>query len=382
MAPSKPMSRPSLEMLCALTDENVLRALMAESRLTRAEIAARTGISKPTISDSVQRLVRAGLVVDTGERTTGRGRVGSYHGIAPGLGAALVVGITPHGVTAEAVDALGSVRARQETGLGRDAGPQAVGDALGSAVRRLAERTEGGLRTGVVSAADPVDRTTGRLVHLPDAPFLVGDLDPPAVLAPYVTGPLLVDNDVNWAARAERTDGRARGVDDFVYLHLGEGLGGAVVSDGEVRRGHHGFAGEIAHLCVPGPDGTALALTEVFAALGLRRPGSTAVDVAALHARLAADDARAEHTRTVLADAIGAVLAAAVAFADPRTVVLGGSWGPALAPAVDDRFRRSPRPVPVTAATLTGPELTGARAHAVDTLRTLVVRSAHPTLDP
>ncbi|MGJ3559356.1 winged helix-turn-helix domain-containing protein [Streptomyces sp. INA 01156] len=39
------LAKPSLEMLRALTDENVLRALMEEGRLTRAEIAARTGIS-------------------------------------------------------------------------------------------------------------------------------------------------------------------------------------------------------------------------------------------------------------------------------------------------------------------------------------------------
>ncbi|MBO1330658.1 ROK family transcriptional regulator [Streptomyces sp. VRA16 Mangrove soil] len=374
------MPRPSLEMLRALTDENVLRALMAEPRLTRAEIAARTGISKPTISDSVQRLNRTGLVVDTGERTTGRGRVGSYYGLAPRLGAALVVGITPYGVTAEAVDALGRVRVREETRFGPDATPRAIGAALDATVRAVATCAEGGLRTGVVSAADPVDRTTGRLVHLPDAPFLVGDLDPPAVLAPYVDGPVLVDNDVNWAARAEHADGHARGIDDFVYLHLGEGLGGAVVSDGEVRRGHHGFAGEIAHLSVPGPDGTAMALTEVFAALGLRRPGSTAVDVDALHVRLAAPDERGARTRTVLADAVGAVLAAAVAFADPRTVVVGGAWGPALVPALDARFGRGPRPVPVTAAGLSDPEPAGARAHAVDRLRALIVRSAHPAL--
>ncbi|WP_428950188.1 ROK family transcriptional regulator [Streptomyces sp. cg35] len=370
--------RPSLEMLRALTDENVLRALMSEARLTRAEIAARTGISKPTISDSVQRIGAAGLVVDTGERTTGRGRVGSYYALAPGLGTALVAGITQHRVTVEAVDALGRVQAREAVGLGPGAGPEAAADALAATAGRLAGRTPGGLRNAVVSAADPVDRATGRLVRLPDAPFLIGDLDPPAVLAPHVTGPVLVDNDVNWAARAEHTDGCARDIDDFVYLHLGEGLGGAVVTDGTVRRGHHGFAGEIAHLYTVGPDGTAMALTEVFAALGLRRVGSTAVDVAALRDRLADGD----RTRTVLARAIGGVLAAAVALVDPRMIVIGGAWGPALADAIGAHFARDPRPVPVTATTLTDPELTGARTRAVEELRSLVVRSARPAPSP
>ncbi|MEV1024202.1 ROK family transcriptional regulator [Streptomyces sp. NPDC050264] len=374
MAPPK----PSLEMLRALTDENVLRALMSEARLTRAEIAARTGISKPTISDSVHRLSEAGFVVDTGRRTTGRGRVGSYYALAPGLGTALVAGITQHRVGVEAVDALGRVQGREEAKLGPGAGPEAAADALAAVTGRLAERLTGGLRTAVISAADPVERTTGRLVRLPDAPFLIGDLDPPAVLAGYVTGPVLVDNDVNWAARAEHAEGRARGIDDFVYLHLGEGLGGAVVSDGTVRRGHRGLAGEIAHLRTTGPGDAAMPLTEVLSALGLREAGSTAVDVSALRARLA-DSAE---TRTVLARAIGAVLAAAVALLDPRMIVIGGAWGPDLIPEIDAHFARDPRPVPVTAATLTDPEATGARNRAVEELRSLVVRSAHPSLTP
>jgi len=103
-------------------------------------------------------------------------------------------------------------------------------------------------RLAVVSAADPVDRVSGRMVHLPDAPFLLGDLDPARILAPRVDGPVVVDNDVNWAARAERDHARAVGgsaaaLDDFVYLFLGEGVGYAVVSDGQVRRGHSGLAG-------------------------------------------------------------------------------------------------------------------------------------------
>ncbi|MYS14199.1 ROK family transcriptional regulator, partial [Streptomyces sp. SID4982] len=92
-------------------------------------------------------------------------------------------------------------------------------------------------------------------------------------------------------------------------VHLGEGLGCAVATDGAVRRGHRGLAGEIAHVCTTGPDGTAMPLTEVFAALGLRRPDSTAVDVDALEAAVTADDSTAQ----ALARAVAGVLSAAVA---------------------------------------------------------------------
>ncbi len=378
MTSAKP--KPSLEMLRDLTDEHVLRTLMDHPRLTRAEIAALTGISKPTISDGVQRLVRAGLVVDTGERTTGRGRAGSYHSLAPRLGLALVASISPYGVSAQAVDVHGQTLGEARADLDRNAGEHRAADALAQVAGRLGQTAPGGLRTAVVSAADPVDRATGRLVQLPDAPFLVGELDPPAVLDPYVAGPVLVDNDVNWAARAERHTGCASGVDDFVYVHLGEGLGCAVVTDGAVRRGRRGLAGEIAHVSTAGPDGTAMPLTEVFSVLGLRRPGSTAVDAAALATAVEGDGERAREVRDALARAVGGVLTAVVSLTDPELIVIGGEWGrhPGVTAAIDAHFARGPRPVRIAAASVTAPELTAARSRAVDELRSLIVRSAHP----
>src|SRR3954454_11117928 len=108
-------AKPSLELVRAVTDDHVLRALMTHRRLTRAELATATGISKPTAGESVRRLESRGLVVDTGERTPGgrgRGRVGSYYALAADVGVALAVSIAPSGVVAEAVDVYGSVVAR------------------------------------------------------------------------------------------------------------------------------------------------------------------------------------------------------------------------------------------------------------------------------
>jgi predicted NBD/HSP70 family sugar kinase len=374
-----PPTKPSLELLRSITDESVLRLLMEEGRMTRAEIAVRTGISKTTISESMRRLGAAGMVVDTGERTSGRGRSGLYYALAEGMGCALVASISPAGVVAEAVDAVGHVVARAELPLERAAGKARAAEVLGAAARQVRDAAPGDVRASVVSAADPVDRHTGRLVQLPDAPFLVGDLDPVAILASEVGGEVLVDNDVNWAARAERQSGSAVDVDDFVYVHLGEGLGCAVVSDGKVRRGHRGVAGEIAHVLTRGPSGSTVPFTEVFAELGLRRPGSTAIDVDALRAAVQRDDALAERVVSGLADAVSGVLMAAIAFGDPQLVVLGGSWA-GLRPFVEALHERTgtwPRRLPVEVSALPeAPELVAARGQAVEMLRSAIVETA------
>ncbi len=374
-------AKPSLELLRSLTDEHVLRALMQRRRLTRAELAAETGISKPTVGESVRRLTETGSVVDTGERTPGgrgRGRVGSYYALAGDTGAALAVSIAPEGIVAECIDPYGGTMSRADRAIGRPARPAEVSAALRTAVADA--RHGAGLvpRLAVVSAADPVDRSTGTLIHLPDAPFLLGELDPIEILAPYVDGPVSVDNDVNWAARAERD--HAGAFDDFAYLFLGEGLGGAIISDGEVRGGHAGLAGEIAHLLTCGPDGQAIRFIDVFGELGLRQADSTAIDAGRLLATAAGPGPRAVTTRHALGRAISGVLAAVVALADPELIIIGGSWGshPVILDVISTAAGHLARHVPVRAATLTTePSLAGVRLEALSRLRSAIVTTAH-----
>ncbi|MDQ3786241.1 MAG: ROK family transcriptional regulator, partial [Actinomycetota bacterium] len=127
----------------------------------------------------------------------------------------------------------------------------------------------------------------------------------------------------------------------------------------------------------PGPDGTAMPFTEVFAALGLRRPSSTAVDVDALRAATAGDDA----LRAVLVTAVCGVLLAAVSLVDPELAVIGGEWGGDLVPDVAQGLGEAVRQVPVAAARVTAPQMAGARADAVERLRSAIVERTRSTQD-
>ncbi len=64
--------------------------------------------------------------------------------------------------------------------------------------------------------------------------------------------PVTIENDVNLAAMAERAVGAAQGVEDFVLVWIGVGLGLATVLGGRPHRGVGGAAGEIGYLPVPG----------------------------------------------------------------------------------------------------------------------------------
>ena len=186
---------------------------------------------------------------------------------------------------------------------------------------------------------------------------------------------------MNWAAQAERDHARGAALDDFAYLFLGEGLGCAIVSDGRVRRGHAGLAGEIAHLITVGPRGQALPFIEVFSELGLRRTGSTAIDVERLLTAATSGEPRAAATRHTLGQAVGGVLAAVVALTDPELIIIGGSWGssPVILETIIADTARLPRAVPVRGAELTGnPSLAGARIDALSRLRSDIIAAPRP----
>jgi glucokinase len=66
--------------------------------------------------------------------------------------------------------------------------------------------------------------------------------------------PTFLDNDANVAALGERFTGACQGIDDFVCLTLGTGIGGSICIGGKVYRGHRGTAAEIGHMIIE-PEG-------------------------------------------------------------------------------------------------------------------------------
>jgi predicted NBD/HSP70 family sugar kinase len=217
-------------------------------------------------------------------------------------------------------------------------------------------------------------------VHLPDSPFLIGELDPVAVLAPHVGGPVTVDNDVNWAALAERdaaqVPGGAGPLTDFGYVFLGEGLGGAIVSGGEVTRGHAGLAGELAHVITIGPGQRAMPFVAVFGELGLRQAGSSAIDTGRLLRAVTGPEPQAGVLRDVIGQAVSGVVAALASLADPQVVIVGGPWGRhrVILEAITAALAGRPRRVALRAAGLSAePSLAGARGDALRRLRSAIV---------
>ena len=140
-------------------------------------------------------------------------------------------------------------------------------------------------------------RRDGRLVYAPNLQSALGR-GPGALLGVSLASSMVFcENDANCAALCEHEWGAGRGIDDFVMVTLGTGIGGGVIADGQLIRGHSGFAGEIGHMVVVA-RGAACSLrwSRLLGALRLgRRTEST--DARSRHRRTTADTRRPARQR-------------------------------------------------------------------------------------
>jgi glucokinase len=128
--------------------------------------------------------------------------------------------------------------------------PEKIETSIADAVRELRQQHE--VTAVGVAAAGFVDTENGVVLFAPNIAWRDEPLR--ADLGPRIGLPVVVENDANAAAWGEFRFGPARDVDDMVLITVGTGLGGGVVVDGRLLRGHVGVAGELGHVRMV-PDG-------------------------------------------------------------------------------------------------------------------------------
>jgi predicted NBD/HSP70 family sugar kinase len=237
-------------LLRALNDRAALELLLEHGPLTRAQLGQYTGLSKVTASQLVERLEEKGLVVRVGEQSGGRGPNAQVYSVVPGVAYVVGVQVGPEETVAACADVMGTEVGRVSLSIKDSDDPvrvvhQAVVEATGRANAPLNL-----VRRVVLGTPGLVDPATGDLAFAFDLPRWHRGLL--AALREDLQVPVVLENDVNLAAIAEAAGGAAKGVDDFVLVWIGRGVGLAVVLGGKLHRGASGAAGEIGYLPVAG----------------------------------------------------------------------------------------------------------------------------------
>lgn len=223
-----------------LNERAVYRVVRENPTITGAGIARRTNLSKPTVSTVLRGLADAGLVAQSAKPFAGPGVY--FEAVAA---AALAVGVEVqrNAVRAVLTDLDGAELGR-ETVVGAHDTAESVFRGIAGAVDTLVGARRQLLRSVVVGTPGIIDPATGVLRNSGVVPALDGS-SPAAELAALIGAEVTVVNDVDLAALGEQAVGGGRGVRHFAVVHIGEGLGAALVLNGQLYEGAHGGAGEI-----------------------------------------------------------------------------------------------------------------------------------------
>lgn len=337
-----------------LRDVNRVAVLSLVGRhgpISRADIARRLGLSPPAVTMVTRSLIEAGVIYKVEDAAPRGGRPGELLAVSGSAAVAIGVKVAAGRITGVHADLDGTVIATFSAPFDEVAANpfETLAELL---TPQLAIASGGAPALLGVGLGVPgfVDSAT----DLVQAPLLgwrrmpLGDY-----LSQLLDVPVLVDNDVNTLAAYEHLYGMGRPYEDFLTITLGRGVGAAVVSGGDLRRGGHGAAGELGHLPVD-PDGPLChcgkrgcletylsdgALAGRARAEGVITADGTPDDLLAL---ADADNERAKEIYRAAGRRLGTVIAGLSVVLDPQAVLVSGegsrAW-PHLAEGFEPAFR-------------------------------------------
>jgi predicted NBD/HSP70 family sugar kinase len=211
-----------------------------------------TGLSKVTANHVLSRLEERGLVVKVGVQEGGRGPNAVLYGLNPSCGHVIAIEVHPDTTTAVLADITGRVLA--ETTVVTDAAtdPARAIQTIVEDLTQAAQTDMAQVQACVIALPAVIDPATSHIHFCFQMPAWRGDVI--EGIRQKLRVPVTIDNDVNLAAMAERAQGVASDVRDFVLVWIGRGPGSAVMVGDQLLRGTAGAAGELGAMPVPGAD--------------------------------------------------------------------------------------------------------------------------------
>lgn len=245
-------SAPTMKQM----NRSAILSLIRESGdISRSEIAERTGLTKPTVTNLVGELLEEGLVVEWGRGESTGGRKPVYLRLNPESRCILGVDVGIHELRIVALDLEARVLVRKSYEFSVQNSNQRFLTMLGDSVENVLLQLQESCHIHMsqvlgigVGMHGIVDSGVGTAVF---APILkLGGVNIRDNLRARFGVDVLVDNDVRAMAAGERWFGNAKSLDNFIFVNVGVGVGAAIVVQGEILAGISGSAGEIGHVVV------------------------------------------------------------------------------------------------------------------------------------
>ncbi|WP_419804729.1 ROK family protein [Terriglobus sp.] len=240
----------SSELARDINRDIVLELLRRRQPIARVDLARLSGLQRSTVSLIVEQLLRERWIVEGATVRTARGRRPTMLSLNADL-VMLVADVRPSHAVCAVVDLNGHFLARQSVPVASDAeiGVQRIAETLGRMRDEFARKSFEGVGISMPGRVHPESQ---QLLWAPNLRW--HDYDIRAVLADRLGLKVEMDNAANACMLSELWFGRMEKYRNAVLVTISEGVGAAVLANGQLLLGKDGMAGEFGHILID-PNG-------------------------------------------------------------------------------------------------------------------------------
>ena len=237
------------KLMRSINNKIVIDLLRKEEHLSRANISSITGLNRSTVSSIVDELIDEGWIRETSYQTNNIGRPGLILEMNPNGGFAVGLEIGVDFILVVIVDFTARIIFQKRVQADPSEGQINIQEKAFTLVQEAIEagKKECHRPLGIgIAVPGLVDTHEGVLKM---APNLRWNNVPVRLIWTQQFGlPVIVENEANAGALGEYFFGSAKGIDNFIYIAAGFGLGSGIIIDGKLLRGNKGFAAEVGHM--------------------------------------------------------------------------------------------------------------------------------------
>ena len=243
--------RGNRQLIKELNRTFVINTILKYEPISRTKIAQLTELSLSTVSNIVASLIKKGLVQETGEDKSKGGRKPIMLKLNPKAGLVIGIKIGLDGIVAALVNLKGTILYQIIRSVPANECKEIVIKSVVNVIKNLIKEAEVDFSHVIgcgIGVSGLVDNSCGTLLH--SAILGWENIQFKKLLEKEFNIPIFVDKDVNVLALGEKRYGTAQGINNFVCITVGTGIGAGIVLNGEVYHGSSGGAGELGHTII------------------------------------------------------------------------------------------------------------------------------------
>jgi N-acetylglucosamine repressor len=238
------------DLIRAINRSHVLNTIKTSGPIGRADIARQTGLSPATVTSISAKLISQDLVLEKSAGDSSGGRPPILLVINPKGGYVVGIKLTETHAVCALTDLEAMIIAKSSMQLSGHEPVQVVDDLARMVLsfireQKIAKKQLLGVGVGLAGIIDAEDGI------LRQSPIYGWDNVPLRdMLQSKLRIPVYIENDVNTLTLTERWFGHGQGVDNFLTVTVGRGVGLGIVTNGQFYRGQNGGAGEFGHITI------------------------------------------------------------------------------------------------------------------------------------